>query len=324
VSYPSPFMSEPVPVCPESSAAVPPMPAPAEAWRVHLTLILVQLAFGGFHVVAKAVLKDMAPLALAAIRVGVATPILMALAWRRDRYVPDRRDLPVLALLGGLGVFANQALFVTGLKLTTATNASILMTSIPVFTIGIAALMGVDRITLNRLIGIVLSVAGALVLVNPLRFTADHRGALGNGMILGNCLCYALFLVLQRPVLVRIPWRTVIAASFFFGTLGVIPVAIPALRALDPSKVGIGGWLGMAYIVLLPTVFAYAANTWAVRRSSPALVSAYTTLQPLVASALAAAFLGERFGWEEGIGFALIAAGLWQVSRGTRASRAAT
>jgi drug/metabolite transporter (DMT)-like permease len=311
-------MSEPVPVCPESSAAVTPAPAPAAAWRVHLTLILVQLAFGGFHVVAKAVLGGMSPLALAAIRVGIATPVLMALAWRRDRHLPGRADLPVLALLGGLGVFANQLLFITGLKLTTATNASILMTSIPVFAIGVAALLGIDRITANRLAGIVLSVAGALVLVNPLRFSADRSGALGNAMILGNGLCYALFLVLQRPVVTRIPWRTVIAASFFFGTIGVLPVAMPALLALDPAKVGTGGWLGVTYIILFPTIFAYAASTWAIRRSSPALVAAYTTLQPLVASVLAAAFLGERFGWEEGIGFALIVAGLWQVSRGAR------
>jgi drug/metabolite transporter (DMT)-like permease len=301
-------------LCPESSAAAPPAPGPAAAWRVHLTLIAVQAAFGGFHVVAKAVLSDLAPLALAAIRVGVATPILMALAWRRDRFLPARRDLPMLALLGGLGVFANQALFITGLKFTTATNASILMTSIPVFAVAAAALMGVERITLNRLAGIVLSVAGALVLVNPFRFSAGQAGALGNAMILGNGLCYALFLVLQRPILTRVPWRTVIAASFFFGAAGILPVAIPALAALDPSKVGTGAWLGVAYIIVFPTVFAYAASTWAVRRSSPALVAAYSTLQPLVASALAAAFLGEQFGWEEGIGFALIAAGLWLVS----------
>jgi len=299
---------------PAAATAAPPMPAPL--WRVHLTLILVQIAFGGFHVVAKAVLSDMAPLALAALRVGLATPVLMALAWRRDHFVPARRDLAMLALLGGLGVFANQALFITGLKLTTATNASILMTSIPVFAVAAAAVMGVERITANRLAGIVLSVAGALVLVNPLRFSAGRGAALGNAMILGNGLCYALFLVLQRPVLARIPWRTVIAASFFFGTLGVLPVAAPALAALDPSRVGAGAWLGVAYIILFPTVFAYAASTWAVRRSSPALVAAYSTLQPLVASTLAAAFLGERFGWEEGVGFALIAAGLWQVSRG--------
>jgi drug/metabolite transporter (DMT)-like permease len=299
-----------------ASAPAPAPPAPAPVWRVHLTLILVQVTFGGFHVVAKAVLSDLAPLALAAIRVGVATPILMALAWRRDRFLPSRRDLPMLALLGGLGVLANQVLFITGLKFTTATNAGILMTSVPVFAAGAAALMGIERITLNRLIGIVLSVAGALVLVNPFRFSAGGSGALGNGLILCNGLCYALFLVLQRPVLTRIPWRTVTAAAFFFGGLGVLAVSLPSLLALDPARVGMGAWLGVAYIIVFPTVFAYAASTWAIRRSSPALVAAYSTLQPLVASSLAAAFLGESFGWEEGVGFALIAAGLWLVSRG--------
>jgi drug/metabolite transporter (DMT)-like permease len=294
-------------------AAIPPAPAPA--WRVHLTLILVQVAFGGFHVVAKAVLSDLAPLALAAIRVGVATPVLMALAWRRDRFLPARRDLPMLALLGGLGVFANQVLFITGLKFTTATNAGILMTSVPVFAAGAAALMGIERINLHRLIGISLSVAGALVLVNPFRFTAGRSGALGNGLILCNGLCYALFLVLQRPVLTRIPWRTVTAAAFFFGGLGVLAVALPSLLALDPARVGTGAWLGVGYIIVFPTIFAYAASTWAIRRSSPALVAAYTTLQPLVASTLAVAFLHEPFGWEEGAGLALIAAGLWEASK---------
>ncbi|HET9210119.1 MAG TPA: DMT family transporter [Thermoanaerobaculia bacterium] len=303
-----------------AAAIAPSAPAPAPAWRVHLTLILVQVAFGGFHVVAKAVISELSPLALAAIRVGAATPVLMALAWRRDRFLPSRRDLPMLALLGGLGVLANQVLFITGLKFTTATNAGILMTSVPVFAAGAAALMGIERITLNRSIGIALSVAGALVLVNPFRFTAGRAGALGNGLILTNGLCYALFLVLQRPVLTRIPWRTVTAAAFFFGGLGVLAVSLPSLLALDPSQVGAGAWLGVAYIIVFPTIFAYAASTWAVRRSSPALVAAYNTLQPLVASTLAVAFLGEPFGWAEGVGFALIAAGLWQVSKRTRKS----
>ena len=298
----------------EPATISPPTPAPA--WRVHLTLILVQVTFGGFHVVAKAVISELSPLALAAIRVGAATPVLMALAWRRDRFLPARRDLPMLALLGGLGVFANQVLFITGLKFTTATNAGILMTSVPVFAAGAAALMGIERITLNRSIGIALSVAGALVLVNPFRFTAGRSGALGNGLILTNGLCYALFLVLQRPVLTRIPWRTVTAAAFFFGGLGVLAVSLPALLALEPARVGTGAWLGVAYIIVFPTIFAYAASTWAIRRSSPALVAAYNTLQPLVASSLGVTFLGERFGWAEGVGFALIAAGLWQVSRG--------
>jgi drug/metabolite transporter (DMT)-like permease len=291
-------------------------PAEPSRLRVQITLLGVQLAFGGFHVVAKAVLGALPPLALAGLRVTAATPFLVWLAWRRDRMVPARRDWPWLALLGGLGVTANQLFFITGLRYTTAINASILQPSLPVFAVAAAAALGVERIGPRRLLGIVLSVAGALVLVNPMRLSADHQAVVGNGFIVLNCLCYALFLVLQRPLLERIPWRTLIAWSFVFGGGAVLLVSLPTLLRFDWAAVPAGTWWGLVYIVGIATVFAYAANTWAVRRSSPALVAAYTTLQPLVAAALAATFLGERFGWVEGAGFALIAAGLWQVSSG--------
>lgn len=298
-----------------------PAPVPARtALRVHLALLVAQLSFGGFHVVAKAALVELQPLALAGLRVAFATPILAVLAWRHDRFVPARRDLPALALLGALGVFGNQVLFIVGLQRTTATNASILMTSVPVFAVAAAALLGIEKIGPRRLAGILLSVAGALVLVNPLRFSTSSRTVLGNGLILLNGLCYALFLVLQRPVLARIPWRTLVAGSFLLGGAGVLLVGGPALARMDPARVSIPTWLGVAYVVLFATVLAYAVNTWAVRRSSPALVAAYSTLQPLVTSVLAAAFLGERFGWVEGIGFALIVGGLWRVSARTPVS----
>ncbi|HKH44954.1 MAG TPA: DMT family transporter [Thermoanaerobaculia bacterium] len=303
-------------------AITPSATAPTDV-RVHLTLVLVQAAFGGFHVVAKALLASLSPLALAGLRVGFATPLLVLLAWRRDRVVPQRRDLPMLALLGFLGVFANQIFFINGLRFTTAINAAILMPSLPVFAAAAAALLGIERLAPRRLAGILLSVGGAMVLVNPLRFAADRDMAIGNLMILINCLCYALFLVLQRPLLQRIPWRTVIAWSFVFGGGGVLLVSVPSLVALHAAEVPASTWWGVAYIVALATVFAYSANTWAVRRSSPALVAAYSTLQPLVAAVLAAAFLGERFGWIEGVGFALIVAGLWQVSATPGISRPA-
>jgi drug/metabolite transporter (DMT)-like permease len=71
---------------------------------------------------------------------------------------------------------------------------------------------------------------------------------------------------------------------------------------------------GVAYITFIATAMNYALSTWAIRRSSPALVAAYNTLQPVSASILAVLFLGERFGWPEAVGFALILAGLVQVS----------
>jgi drug/metabolite transporter (DMT)-like permease len=288
-------------------------PAPTDL-PVHAVLVVVQLMFGAFHVVGKAVLAEMAPLALAGLRALAAAPLLMILAWRIDRVLPRRSDLPMLALLGALGVLANQVLFIEGLKRTTATDAAIVMVGIPVFTVAVAALLGVERLGAGRLAGVALATAGALVLLGPSRLSLGSAAARGDALILTNAFCYAAFLVLQRPILRRLPWRTVIAWAFLFGGAGVLLVAWPDLAALPRAHLSSATWWGVAYIVLFPTAFAYAASTWAVRRSSPSLVAAYGTLQPVVAAALAAAFLGERLGWSQAAGFALIVAGLWRVS----------
>jgi len=291
-------------------------PGPA----VHGALLLVQLAFGGFHVVAKALLAGMAPMLVVGLRVLIATPLLVVIAWRKDRTLPSARDWAWLALLGGLGVTANQILFIEGLQHTTASNASILMTCLPVFAVAAGALLGIESVGPRRLLGILLAVAGALVMVHPGSFETagptTGTTTLGNLLILGNCLSYALFLVLQRPILRRLPWRTVIAGSFLCGGPLVLAASLPTLATTDPASIPAASWMGVLYIALFATVFAYAANTWAVRRSSPALVAAYGMLQPVVTAGLAMAFLGETLGWVEGAGFALIVAGLWQVSAG--------
>lgn len=283
-------------------------------WRVHAGLLFVQLTFGAFHVVAKAVLAYLHPLALAGLRVLVATPLLLLLAWQHDRILPSRRELPWLALLGLLGVFTNQLLFILGLRLTTATSAALLMPSIPVFAAAVAILGRVERASAGRAFGIALSVIGALVMLDPSGFRIADSALAGDLLVLANCMSYATFLVVMRPVLRRLPVATVIAWSFLFGGVGVTAVSWPYLRGLDVAAVPTAVWLGVAYIVLIPTTLNYLINTWAVARSTPSLVAVYTTLQPLAAGLLAALFLAERPGWPQLAGGLLIAAGLWRVS----------
>src|SRR5947209_9409642 len=110
-----PIPGETSPAMPAATAAPAPDAASGPGASVHAVLVAVQVMFGVFHVVAKAALAEMAPLALAGIRALVAAPLLLALAWRIDRVLPRRRDLPILALLGALGVLANQVLFIEGL-----------------------------------------------------------------------------------------------------------------------------------------------------------------------------------------------------------------
>jgi drug/metabolite transporter (DMT)-like permease len=283
--------------------------------QVHLALLLVQVLFGVFHVVGKAVLTEISPLALAGSRVALAAPVLVAVAAWRDRYLPGWRDLGWLALLGFLGVFTNQLLFMIGLSYTTASNAAILMPSIPVFALALSVLLRVQRATPARTLGVLSAGAGAVVLLDPTGFTLTDDTILGNLLILANCLSYSAFLVLQRPLVQRLPWRTVIAGTFVFGGAGVLAVSAQDLVALTRQPVSPAVWVAVLYIGLLVTGLGYFLATWAVRRSSPTLVAAYTTLQPLLAVALAAVLLGERPGWREALGFTLIALGLLGVSR---------
>ena len=311
-----PTANRPAPAAADTSVSA--IPA-----SVHLVLVFVQLLFAGFAVVGKLVLEHLPPLAVAGLRVLGATPLLFLVAARSGRVMPPRRDLPLLVLLGLLGVTANQVLFVFGLQHTSATNASILMLSIPVFTVAVAAAVDRARPAAAQIGGVALAIAGALALLHPGRMSLAARTTVGNALILANCLAFALFLVLQRPMLRRLGWSTVLAWSFLFGGLAVIPFAWLDLATLPWRHVGAGVWLGVVYIVFVATLLGYGLNSWAMHRSSAALVATYTTAQPLFAAGLAAVFLGERLGWQEVVGFALIAAGLALVTRAPAVEAAA-
>ena len=273
-------------------------------------LLLVQLLFATLPVAGKVVLREITPMALAGLRVLIATPLLLAYAAWSDRLLPSRRDWPRLALLGLLGVAANQGLFLLGLSYTTATSASILMPSIPVFTLAAGALLGVERIGPRRVLGVALAAAGALVLLDPTQISTGSRASLGNLLILANCLCYSFFLVLLRPLLARLPWRTVVAWTFLFGGLGLAAISAPWLAATPWTALSRETVTGIVYVGVGPTALSFALNTWAVRRSSPSIAAAFTTLQPLLTAALAAIWLAERPRPAQGVGFLLIVLGL--------------
>jgi drug/metabolite transporter (DMT)-like permease len=293
-------------------------------WRVHMALVFVQITFGAFHVLAKYTIESVPPLAVAAMRVAVSAPLLLLLARSIDRTWPSRRDHVQLALLGFLGVFSNQVLFILGLQHTTATNAAILMPSIPVFAAALALAMGIQKPSALGLAGIGLSTAGALVMLDIASFSSDGGALWGNGLIALNCLSYALYLVRQEPMLLRLRPLTVVAWAFVYGGIGTLLVSLPSLASLQPQEVPASTWWALLYIVTVPSGINYALNTWALKRSTPALVAAYTTLQPAAAALLAFLLLGEHLGAREAVGFALIVGGLFAVSgAGKGASRRA-
>lgn len=262
-------------------------------WSVHAALLVVQFSFATGAVEGKLAMAPpveggggASPLALAMTRMIGAAAVFQAMVLLRGK--PERlawRDHARLAGLSVLGVVLNQTLYLLGLRLTSPVSASLLGVTIPVFTATIAVLLRHERATARLAVGLALAIAGVLWLTG---LRSVDRGAV---LVAANSLAYSFYVVLARRIIQRLGAVVVVAWIFTWGALLFAPVGAGALAgevlAWSPRAA-----LLVGYIVLVPTVVAYATNAWALGRSTATLVTVYIYLQPLLAAFLAWVQLG--------------------------------
>ena len=291
---------------------------PGQDWRPFAALLLVQFSFASLAVVGKVAVEALPPIIVAGIRMFFASIFLAALAFAaRER--PRGLDLAKIFGLSLLGIVINQILFLEGLGHTTAVNASILVATIPIFTTGIAVLLGREAPKPLRLIGIGVALAGAFVVLGVERFDLGGETQLGNLMIVLNSLSYSFYLVLSRPLLHRYRSITVVAWTFLFGSVLITPIAAFRSTTFDFAQVPSSVWWAMVWIVLVPSVLSYSLNNYALKRIQSSTVATYVFLQPLLGVAMAIAFLeGETLPVRSLFGGLLILAGVLVVSRTER------
>ncbi len=282
--------------------------------HVHAALITVALLFTANYIVAKLGMREFHPLTFAWLRVAGSAVILWFIA-RRDP-LPREDSLRVL-FFSILAVVINQTMFLSGLAFTTVQVAAILVTSIPVFALGLAIALGRERASATRVGGIALACAGALLVVGGEGFSGTARSLLGAAMILINCFAYALYLVLSKPDMARLSARSVVARMFLVGTVLLLPIcALPMWRERWTS-ISAGAWVALAVVVLGPTVAAYLLQAWALRHTDSSSVAAYTYVQPVLATLLGAMIFGERVRAIVAVAAVMIFAGVWLAGRPT-------
>ena len=282
----------------------------------HLALIAVQLMFGTWPIVGKVALRAISSTGLVAVRVAGAA-IAFSLLQRRLgqlRRIP-KRDLLWLVLCSLLGVALNQLLYVKGLSLTTVINVVLVSTTIPVFTLAISVVLGYDRLSLRRTLGILLAAGGVVYLVDPLRADFSSHTTIGNLLIVGNSLSYGAYIAVSKDLVKRYGALNVITWIFVIACVVTVPVGLVGARGEQMQTVSTSVWFALVYTIAVPTVGAYYLNAWALTRVPPSTVAAYIYLQPLVAFGLAPLVLGERWRARTLVACVLIFAGVGVVTR---------
>lgn len=192
--------------------------------RTRLGLVSLTFIWGLNFPFVKLVLDDIPPLAFNALRFPVAAAViaLFVLPWRpvgRPIRWPDRGDLlPILgiSLLGNVGY---QLLFIWGLDMTRAGNASLFLSTIPAWAAMFAVGFGGERVSSRQWTGIAGALLGAAVLVvGGQGVTLEGATLLGDVVMVLAAISWATFSVLARPYISRYGAIPFAAWSLWIGT----------------------------------------------------------------------------------------------------------
>jgi drug/metabolite transporter (DMT)-like permease len=294
--------------------------------RLDALLLLMAVIWGTNYTVIKFAFREVNPQAFNAVRLVVASSVMIATMaiTRRMRWNPaevfhtaepvTRRDWIALAAVGFIGHCVYQYLFVGGVARTSVANSSLLLAASPVLitilSVALHRLGGLgERVTAMHWAGTLLSLAGIYIVVRTGGKTAGQSLA-GDVMMGAAVVCWSIYTIAARPLMARHSPVGVTALSMTIGTMFYLPLALPDLVRVAWTTVSVQTWMALVYSAVLSICVAYVIWYVAVRELGTARTAVYSNLLPIIAMIAAAIWLHEPVGPGKIAGAALVLAGV--------------
>lgn len=290
----------------------------AERRPAALGLLVASVLWGANFSVMKSALEEIGPLAFNALRFPLAALALLAiLRWRGRRLLPPRGDWLKVAALGLVGHVGYQLLFIVGVDLTLAGNASLLIATTPVWVVLLATTFRTERFSPLVFAGAAVALAGAAVLI----VGGDETGggsSVGDLLVLGSAVMWALYTAFARRIIKRRGALEITAWTLWVGAPVLFLAGLPSLIETDLSRISAGAWAEVVYAGLAAVSVAYFLWYQGVRRIGQSRTAVYANLVPVVALIVAWVWLGEVPVLVQLVGAALIFAGVAVAAKAPR------
>lgn len=280
-----------------------------------MAIITANILFALNYSYSKSVIDVMAPDALIVTRIGSAAIVFVLLAVFFFRQKIARRDVMMLVLASLLGIGGNQYIFLHGLEFTSPVDASILATLGPVLVLLVSALLGRDRITLLKSIGIAVGASGALTVVlygGVDGFDATHLK--GNVLVFCSVISYACYLIVVKQLMAKYSPFVIMAWVFGLSAVVMVPFMVGDVVAVEWSALSGGSIAAFAFVIVGATWLAYICVASSLKKLSPTTASIYSYSQPVIASLLAIMRGQDEFSWTKIVAAILVFAGVYIVT----------
>jgi len=254
------------------------------------------------------------------LRLAGATAILFAvLRWREGSAAVSRPDLLRLAVLGVMGNFLYQALFIQGLKWTSASNASFILATTPVLIALLSLIFKHEKLHAAAWAGIVISFSGLYLIIarQPGGVSLGGQGLRGDVLVFVGNIFWTLYTVFSRPLLQRMSPLKLTAWTMASGTLAYLPLAAPEMSGLRRGLPA-GAWAALAYSTVFAIVIGFVIWYSSVRRVGNSRTAIYGNVTPVLTAVSAHFILGERLSGFQALGAAVILAGVTLTRSGHR------
>lgn len=285
----------------------------------HLIIGLTNVLFALNMIISKSVLPDMiSPKGLTLSRIVFATIAFWLLSIFSKKEKVNKKDMVLLFLCGMFGIAINQGLFIVGLSATSPVDASILVTSTPMFVMILAFFLLKEPITWQKAGGVVVGATGAILLIlsGQSHQIQTSNNIFGDFMILFSGLSYSVYLVIAKPLTLKYSSVTIMKWMFLFSAFVLLPMDYDELLVTPaytpPLQFDV--MLKIFYILFIATFITYLMIPMALKRIRPTTVSMYNYLQPIVASLTASLVGQDTITWEKIGSAALIFLGVYLVT----------
>lgn len=280
----------------------------------YLLLVLVTLFWAGNSVVARYIRLEMPPISLSFWRWAVAGALLLPFVWR-----DMRRDWPLVkanqgtvALLALLGVTNYNTFLYLALQTTTASNALLLVSTMPLVIILLSRLILGSSIQLRQSLGITASMAGVAVIVahGELKRLLELNLSSGDLWVLAAVFSWGVYSVLLKRRPVGLDGMSLLGYTVVIGTMFILPLYLWELGTGRTVNLNLLTLSSVFYVALFPSLLAYLFWNHAVEEVGPNRAGQFVHLVPVFGTLMSVFLLGERLHGYHYAGISLVAVGI--------------
>lgn len=247
-----------------------------------LAIILTSIMWGYSFVSTKIVLRQLPPISIAFFRQVLAALVMLIFLYIKKLYVKMAfKDILLLAVSSFFGVVLYFLFENNALMNTTASNASIIVAAVPIFTMVTEYFLFKVKISAKLASCVLVSIAGVvLVIFEEGSIDFSSKSLRGNLLMLGAMICWVIYTILCKGLINRYNGMALTTYQMIASSVLFIPFIIPEIPQWQPISANSVG--NLIYLTIFCSALGYYLYNIAVKWLGTTITSMFLNLIPVV------------------------------------------